>query len=189
VESWDDFSVIKADIAVEVTPAGESQASFGTVHVTANSQVDIERRTVILTDIRIDEIHFMKENAAKLKAVLIETMSSKTKLLPLDVVVRALPKDLAVNAEPNIKNAPPKIIVSTKPAVMVAIDGDPITVPVDGTTLEFVVNTNWDLFHETVSDEWYLRNESTWVKAPSLDGKWKRTKKLPPTFSEIPPVS
>jgi len=40
-----------------------------------------------------------------------------------------------------------------------------------------------------VSDEWYLRNESTWVKAPSLDGKWKRTKILPPTFSEIPPVS
>ena len=44
-----------------------------------------------------------------------------------------------------LKSDPPKIFVSTRPAVLVNIDGPPVMAPIPGTELSYVLNTNWDL--------------------------------------------
>ena len=52
----------------------------------------------------------------------------------------------AAMREVDIKADPPRIVVSTEPAVLVLIQGDPILQAIPGNDMKFVVNTNWDLF-------------------------------------------
>jgi hypothetical protein len=49
---------------------------------------------------------------------------------------------------------PPRIVVSNEPMELMLIDGPPARVPISGTRLEFVVNTDWDVFHSTDSGTW-----------------------------------
>ena len=74
---------------------------------------------------------------------------------------------------------------STRPAVLVNLDGDPIWSPIQGSGLKFVVNTNWDL-SETPSQTLYLRNNDTWLTASNLKGPSSPAGKLPPSFAQLP---
>jgi hypothetical protein len=40
----------------------------------------------------------------------------------------------------------PTILVSTVPAIALMVNGKPVQAPIEGTSLQYVVNTNWDLF-------------------------------------------
>jgi len=86
---------------------------------------------------------------------------------------------------PDVKADPPQIFFSTRPAVLVNLDGDPIWSPIQGSDLKFAVNTNWDLF-ETPSKTLYLRNNDTWLTASDLKGPWSPAGKLPPSFAQLP---
>ena len=55
--------------------------------------------------------------------------------------------ETALTAAP-LKADPPKIFVSTRPAVLVVLDGAPVMAPVPGTDLKYAVNTNWDLLRD-----------------------------------------
>jgi hypothetical protein len=80
---------------------------------------------------------------------------------------------------------PPRIFFSTRPAVLVNLDGDPIWSPIQGSDLKFAVTTNWDLF-ETPSKTLHLRNNDTWLTASDLKGPWSPAGKLPPSFAKLP---
>ena len=79
----------------------------------------------------------------------------------------------------------PQIFFSTRPAVLVNLDGDPIWSPIQGWDQKFAVNANWDLF-ETPSKTLYFRNNDTWLTASDLKGPWSPTGKLPPSFAKLP---
>ena len=75
---------------------------------------------------------------------------------------------------------------SDTPAILVNIDGDVIWSPVKDNDLRFAVNTNWDLFEHGPSKTYYLRVDSSWLSAQSVDGPWMPQRKLPPSFSKLP---
>ena len=58
---------------------------------------------------------------------------------------------------------PPIVFYSTRPAVVVNINGAPIWDPIAGTDLDFAVNTNWDLFKHQGTDTLYLRDGTFWL--------------------------
>lgn len=62
------------------------------------------------------------------------------------------PRQTAVSLDP------PTILVSTQPAVLLIIDGDPALYDIEGTDLQKVVNTNWDLFYDKKGKRFYLCN-------------------------------
>src|SRR5262249_30663514 len=92
-----------------------------------------------------------------------------------------LPKNVAT-----IKADPPRIFFSTRPAVLVNFDGDPIWSPIQGSDLKFAVNTNWDVFQLESSKTYYLRNEKRWLKASEIYGPWSNAATLPDSFSKLP---
>ena len=63
--------------------------------------------------------------------------------------------------------APPTIHVSTKPAVLVNINGETAWVPTGVDDFDFAANTNWDLFqHEHKGKtSYYLLNGQGWLRA------------------------
>src|SRR5690348_18121064 len=68
----------------------------------------------------------------------------------------------------------PPIFYSTRSAVLVNFDGDPIWSPIKDIDLKFAVNTNWDVLQHPPTNTFYLRrSEERRVR------KECRTRKLP----------
>ena len=76
---------------------------------------------------------------------------------------------------------------STRTAILVNIDGEPIWSPIENNDLRFAVNTNWDLFEHAPSSSVYLRHGKIWLKAPAVAGPWAAVTTLPGSFSKLPP--
>ncbi|MFC1836927.1 hypothetical protein ACFL2Q_19740 [Thermodesulfobacteriota bacterium] len=113
-------------------------------------------------------------------------MTRRFRKLSLDRIIADLERTKEREEVLRKSTAPPTIFVSTKPAILVLIDGEPVLAPVNGTGLEFAVNTNWDLFYESSKASYYLLNGDSWLTSEDLAGPWKPTGKLPESFSHIP---
>src|SRR5204862_1605150 len=86
----------------------------------------------------------------------------------------------------HLKADPPIVFYSTRPAVVVNVNGAPIWDPIAGTDLEFAVNTNWDLFRQQGTDTLYLRDGKFWLKAATISGPWTPVGPLPASFRQLP---
>ena len=83
----------------------------------------------------------------------------------------------------------PELIVSTKAAELVLVDGEIDYKPIDGTTLLFVSNSESDIIMDINSQNHYLLLAGRWYYSKSLeDGDWKfkEPKDLPSEFLNIP---
>jgi hypothetical protein len=86
----------------------------------------------------------------------------------------------------------PSILVRTKPAELIMVDGDPQFVDIDGTDLAYVANTGSDVFIDKSKDNfWYVLISGRWFAAPSSNGPWAYMSGnvLPAGFAKIPPES
>jgi hypothetical protein len=112
----------------------------------------------------------------------------------LPAVFSALPADANFGAARKAlpphpaKTGPPAIFVSTRPAEVIVTDGPPQFVPVPGTGLQSVRNTNATLFLQPSSGNFYLLTSGRWFSTHGLNRPWSfATDSLPPDFALIPP--
>jgi hypothetical protein len=94
----------------------------------------------------------------------------------------------AIPPKPAKPGPVPVVYVSTKPADIIVTSGPPQFVPVKGTGLQAVKNTNSELFFEPSSGRFFVLISGRWFSARGFDGPWKfATNDLPPDFALIPP--
>jgi hypothetical protein len=87
------------------------------------------------------------------------------------------------DAQSQLNFQPPRIVVSDHPLELMLIDGPPANVPIAGTQTEFVINTDWDVFHSLENDAWYILKEGYWLTSNMLSsGDWTSTIELPGDF-------
>src|SRR5262249_53376388 len=109
------------------------------------------------------------------------------RVIALDRVLASVDRSQIVpKSVADVKADPPKIFYSTRPAVLVNFDGDPIWSPIKDNNLKFAVNTNWDVFLDESSKTYYLRNDRVWLKAAAIGGPWTAAGTLPASFSKLP---
>ena len=83
--------------------------------------------------------------------------------------------------------AVPRVFVSVTPAELILLTGAPKYVPVTGTTLRWVSNTESDLFRRGDSGDVYYLVAGRWFSAPDFKGPWTfATPSLPEDFKRIP---
>ncbi len=93
----------------------------------------------------------------------------------------------AVPGEPFEDDAVPAVFYSDKPAELIITEGPPARVPVPGTELQWIGNTESDLFFHVGDRNWYFLMSGRWFRAGSLDGPWSfATPDLPSDFRKIP---
>lgn len=190
VDSWKDFQKITARFAVGLTPSKGAREELGALSVEADTQVDLESRIVAFANFKITEISYA---SAKDDAQKKQWADLTTQVLPKALKTVALERILAfmdksqINApQAAILLEPPPILVSTQPAALVIIDGKPVPLAIEKTNLQKIVNTNWDLFRDTKSKQYYLRDDKSWLSTKELTGSWKAVTKLPKDFSKLP---
>lgn len=97
------------------------------------------------------------------------------------------PMETPKNAVPF--QTPPAIYVSTVPAELIQSDGQPQFLPIEGTELLQVKNSDNIIFMEVKTNDYYVLLSGRWFKAKSLIGPWAFVpgKDLPPDLAKIPP--
>lgn len=92
------------------------------------------------------------------------------------------------SSSPQQNEPAPEVIVSTKPAELVQINGETQFSPVDGTRLLYVSNTESNVFLSLPEKQYYVLLSGRWFRADTLAGPWEFVagSSLPVDFSRIP---
>lgn len=178
VQDWAGFNVLRGTIPVFANGA-EGQAKFR-----ADTVVDFSDRMVSLENLELIGITGLDdETQTAVRAQLTGGGAS----IGLDELIRVLPDDFEIPAQaiigPQLNHSPPRIVVSSKPMRLLLIDGPPAPVAISATNIEFVVNTDWDIFHDKTSGAWFILDDGHWITNNFLSsGDWRRTAELPRDF-------
>jgi hypothetical protein len=188
VDEWKNLRELKARFAFVLTPANGKPA-VGVEEVRGQTHTDLERRTVLIDSIEIEQIRFPSLSGgdeAKLQDLLRSTFPGKPITVSLDRLIAGVQAGQADTKTVAVKTNPPPIFVSTEPAILLTIEGVPVLAPIKGLQLKFVMNSNWDLFLDPEESRYYLLAGETWLTTESLSGTWTIPGKLPSDLNQLP---
>jgi hypothetical protein len=186
VDEWNNFSDITWREAFQITPPGGKQViCAATFHGTTD--VDSDKRMVVISGIKVINTNFpsLDEAASQKMDQLLKAIVPEVVEISLDRVVAYMPKPQSVQAA-NMKNDPPIIFVNYSPAILLSVNGEPTLAEIPGTKLKFIVNTQWAVFLDTNSSQYYLLAGPRWRTAPDLHGPWSAATKLPEDMEKLP---
>jgi hypothetical protein len=189
LDAWKNYKELDVRMAFSLTPAG-GQEALGVASLRAGTLVDRDARTVFLRDIDVTSVRFPSLDAGDAQTMEKQFRSlvpNGGETISLDRLMADIEKD-KVPAQPvSVRNDPPPVFYSAKPAILLIVDGEPAVNPVDNTDLQSIVNTNWDLFVEKSTKRYFLLATTGWLTANDLKGPWTPTQTLPPDMAKLPP--
>ncbi|HEY6659716.1 MAG TPA: hypothetical protein VI031_01195, partial [Pyrinomonadaceae bacterium] len=129
-----------ARAAIAITESPGKQPLYGVLWFTARAEIDKANRLVTLSDFKVKKVNIpmAPDKAAAFEAALQARADKQDEVIALDRLLA----DMAINhAATNsiayeVKNDPPQVFFSTRPAILVVIDGTPVLRPVKDTKLE-----------------------------------------------------
>jgi hypothetical protein len=186
LQDWQKFRELTSDTAISITPSG-GKPVLGVVSWHATTLTDTQARIVVIKDIVLTSARFPSLNpaaSAPMERLVRATYPATVMTISLDRILAGFEAAQAPPPPVVISTQPPPIFVSTRPAVLLFVDGQPIRVPIEGTKLEFVANTTWNLFYD--KSNYYLLSQKTWLKAKELSGPWNVTTKVPSDMAKLP---
>jgi hypothetical protein len=187
VDEWNNFKDLVFRMAFSLTPKGGKQV-VGVVTIHAKTDVNVDARTVLLSNPSITDTHFPSLDATRAAQMdqLVRTFlpPNSSVVISLDRLVASVEKSQPAATVP-VRNDPPTIFVSMRPAMLVQVDGDPVTADIKDTKMQFIVNTNWPIFIDKSHSTYYLFTGKQWLTGPSLKGPWLTTTKLPKDMSKV----
>lgn len=183
IDSWPG-NQLTGRFAIGTRPAGTSNETYGVAFFTARTEIDKVNRLVTLEDFQITSVKFPTERsqAAQFQAALQAHLPAVAETIPLDHLeaVFAASADITKVKIAQVKNDPPNIIYTTRPSILVQIDGSPILKPLEG-DYERVINTRAILLLNTnvMYQAYFLYTAGSWYGAASIQGPWAATTLLP----------
>jgi hypothetical protein len=183
VEGWEGDE-LRAYAALALVSKANKTTKYGVIWFTAQTEVDKVNRQVTLDDFQITKVKFptLEAKEADYHAFLQAKLPGKSKVIALDRLEAALVASDSERAESRalqVNNDPPKVIFTTKPSLLVLIDGPPRYKDV-GTNLQQILNTRATILRDTKENEYYLSVMDGWLQTPDLlAGPWSFTSKIP----------
>jgi len=191
VDYWNGFTNIHFRCAIAVKGLLK-QEKFGVAEIDAVTVTDQAARIVAMVPTQRD-LRFpncQDSDLTELRRAVDElrppgeatTLSLDRALAYLNPTQQATQEPVGVNLDP------PKIFYSRQPAILVILMGEAQFKPVDTnrTDLMFALNTNWDLFYDTLAQRYFLLNKDTWLTAPDVKGPWTAAPRLPTSLYSLP---
>ncbi|MEL7447711.1 MAG: hypothetical protein AAFN78_00800 [Pseudomonadota bacterium] len=187
IDSWDGFHTLSGWLAFQITRNDSDVSYYGSLSFRAQTDTDIAAREVLLHDPVIAELVIDGLDVDAPEYTLVKSaFLSKPRTVPLDLVLAYLPTSLEIPSAKGLNTEPPEIFVSTTPALLLAVESEPVFVPVGAADLKFVINTNWDVLRVGDVGPLYFCVDDTWLTAIDMAGPWSPASELPSQFAELP---
>lgn len=175
IEEWTGNS-FSARAALAISDSSTKQPLYGVLWFTARAEIDKVNRLVTLSDFKVNRISIpmAPEKAAAFEVALQARASKQDEVIALDRLLA----DMAINhattnsASFEVKNDPPKVLFSTRPAILLLIDGAPVFRPVPETRLDRIINTRMLVLRYQASGKFYLRLMDGWLESQNIAGPW-----------------
>jgi len=161
-------------VAVAVRPAGANE-SYGVVSGSARTEVDRMTRLVDLDDFGALELKFplLPDNGQAYTAGIKQAVTSALTTVSLNRIEASLGASQTVKtAALPVNNAPPAVIVSYGPALLVPVEGAPVVKQIPDSRFERVINTQAMIARTRLGDTWYLHVYDGWMSSSSITGPW-----------------
>ena len=189
IQKWED-NKLQARMAVSVTSKQSPQPVYGVVFFVARTEVDRSSGTVYLNDITIERAKF--PTAEGEAGDYLPLIRRSIPGWPQTIALELLQADLAIaraemktQARTQVKNDPPRIFFSTRPAVLVLVDGAPTLRQMTGTPFMRIINTRALLVLDRKSGTYYLHAAGRWEEAHALEGPWNESDNAPEALAQV----
>ncbi|MEI8005769.1 MAG: hypothetical protein WCI48_06150 [Bacteroidota bacterium] len=178
--------------AVSYTRNGQTPI-FGAIWFQTNIAVDRTSREVSMSGVKILNVRFPNPDQTdpakidKFKNSL-ETEIPKWSLdMTIDELNASLKDAKAVMKEESaLSNAPPEIIFTKTPTVLVIFDGEPKFKPIPGSKILQAINTPYFVVEEPSTKEYYIYGSSFWYKTTDMvKGKCVNIKEQPRDIKKL----
>jgi hypothetical protein len=180
LQSWTG-NQLNAFAAVTIKAKGSDATNYGVIWFTARTEVDKVNRVVMLEDYSLQKLNFptLADNGSAYKSAFQGSMPW-TESMPLDELETSLSTTSVEQQQQRVavRNDPPRIILSTTPAVLVLIDGQPALRPAAG-GLQKVINTRALVLVDDSKKKSYLALMNGWAESSSMDGPWQLATNAP----------
>ncbi|MGC2111188.1 MAG: hypothetical protein WA655_16855 [Candidatus Korobacteraceae bacterium] len=187
VDDWQNYRQVDARMAFTLTPTG-GKSYVGVVTVQLQSAVNMDNHTVFLSNPQVTSISFPSldpSTTAQMDQLMKTFLNpAATMTISLDRLVASVKKTKTPPVA-EVKNDPPAIFITMRPAILLLVNGAPVTAPIANSNLQFVVNANWPLFVEQGSTTYYLFDGKGWLLCNGLQGTWTPTNQLPRQMSKV----
>ena len=181
-------NTIEARAAVAVkTPESGNVPVFGAIWMQAKLDVDRNTRTAIIRSISVEDVRFADASESELRdlATFIEgALGVSSMSISVDQLLADLDTGIAGNAGPQLQHDAPTILLSTEPALLVPIDGEPVFRMIEGSRYERVVNTPYLIARGGVDVYLYV-GSNTWYESRAVEGPWARAKDIPDEVRQL----
>jgi hypothetical protein len=160
---------------------------FGAIWFEARLDTDRDTRTALIRDVDVVEVRFADATDTQKQqlADLIETELGNARFsMSVDQLLADLDAEAAGTAEPTLRHEPPNILLSTEPALLVLIDGEPVFEEIEGSRYERVVNTPFLVARDGKRHYLYI-GSNAWYQASAVSGPWGRAGRVPEDVSRL----
>jgi hypothetical protein len=171
--------------AIAVKPQG-GEPVFGVLWAEARTEVDRASRMVTLSDLSLTRIRMptLDDNGSAYLNELRQRVPNAVRTIELDRLQASLAASGQVKSTGvPVRNDPPRIVVSTTPAVLVPIAGEPIVKPTADGRFQRVINTRALIALD--GNTYFLHLYDGWMSAKSLDGPWAPGGFIPPGLDRL----
>ena len=177
VDRWEN-NLLEGRSAVLVRDEGAGRQNFGVVYFSARTTLDPDSPTVTVSDPVVSKIDFPALAGAGGADDYTAALRAQFATQSWQIAQERLQSDMEIDryaqqaSKQPLKNDPPRIVYSERPAVLVPVDGAPVLRPVGDTGLMRVTNTRALLLQDKASARYYLFVSNEWMTAPRLEGPW-----------------
>jgi hypothetical protein len=181
INKWVDNQLdFRAALALKLD--GSKDQAFGVVFATTRTQIDKNLRTVVFENLQISKLDFptLPNRGANYGPELTKEFASKVRTMALDKLEASLAAAGIKPATVEVNNAPPQVIISNVPAILVPIDGAPVLKPVPGNArFQRVINTRALILQGGLGQNFYLHVYDGWLSASAITGPWTQSFRQP----------
>ena len=193
LDSWTDNqlqgrAVMAVRIAATTDDTGKPQEQYryGVVWLKARIETDTQGRLVVLNDVAVTKINFptARDQEAQYQSMLQSVTAGKSLVVSLDQLEAALAIANTRKAQPlQVSNAPPDIIFSFSPSVLVRVDGEPVWRASGVSGVEKAINTRALLLR--YQGRFYLGYADHWAVSGALNTGWAPAPSVPPPLLQL----
>jgi hypothetical protein len=187
VQSWRSGK-LDACVAVDVAGPESKEAVYGVVWFSARTSVDEAQRRVTVYDLEVTKAEFPSDAASESNytAMASQAVRQWTFSIALDRLLADMASSQSQTAGAVALNAtPPRIYIRENPTVLILIDGNPVLRRVENSDLLRVINTPALIVIDPKTNTYFLRGDSYWMTAGTLNGPWRQAANPPASLDAL----
>ncbi len=177
VDKWEN-NRLEGRSAVSVRNDASGQQNFGVAYFSARTELDQGSGTVTVRDAVVGKADFPALATGAGADDYLPLLRAQFASRSWQVAQDRLQSDMEIDkyarqsAQQPLRNDPPRILFSERPAVLVPIDGNPVLRPVAGTGIMRVTNTRALILQDKAASRYYLYVSDHWMESQGLAGPW-----------------